>query len=121
MCSQSVKELIKPPLRKASAKVATFQITAKCFENFFKKMKKKRKNRDGKERKAEKKAKKKKKREQGEEKAQGRERGGFRQKGRRRNNDTKAIGHSNEARQYNKKRHEKGNGTEKRAKKTGLR
>ena len=44
MCSQSVKELIKPPLRKASAKVATFQITAKCFENFFKKIKKKEKN-----------------------------------------------------------------------------
>jgi hypothetical protein len=44
MCSQSVKELIKPPLRKASAKVGTFQITAKCFENFFKKMKKKKKN-----------------------------------------------------------------------------
>jgi hypothetical protein len=43
MCSQSVKELIKPPLRKASAKVATFQITAKCFSNFFKKMKKKEK------------------------------------------------------------------------------
>ena len=44
MCSQSVKELIKPPLRKASAKVGTFQITAKCFSNFFKKIKKKEKN-----------------------------------------------------------------------------
>ena len=59
MCSQSVKELIKPPLRKASAKVGTFQITAKCFENFFKKMKKKEKKtgteRRGRQKKGEKK------------------------------------------------------------------
>jgi hypothetical protein len=109
-------------LRKASEKVATFKKTEKCFSNFFKKMKKKREKQGQKGEKGRKKAKKKKKkREQGEGKAQGRERGGFRQKGRRRNNDTKAIGHSNEARQYNKKRYEKGNGTEKRAKKTGLR
>ena len=80
-------------------------------------MKKKEKNKGIERRERQKKGEKKKKREQGEEKAQGRERGGFRQKGRRRNNDTKAIGHSNEARQYNKKRYEKGNGTEKRAKK----
>ena len=83
-------------MRKASAKVGTFQITAKCFENFFKKNEEKREKQGQKGEKGRQKAKKKKKREQGEGKAQGRERGGFRQKGRRRNNDTKAIGHSNE-------------------------
>jgi hypothetical protein len=33
-------------LRKASAKVGTFQITAKCFSNFFKKMKKKKRKKE---------------------------------------------------------------------------
>jgi hypothetical protein len=120
MCSQSVKELIKPPLRKASAKVGTFQITAKCFSNFFKKMKKKREKQGQKGEKGRKKAKKRKNGNKGRRK---RKEGKEGDSGRKEGEETTTRRQSGTAMRHvsTTKRGTEGNGTEKRAKKTGLR